>query len=120
LSVAVFFVSGRYRLPVLVPLAVTAAGMLTVLVDAVRARRWRTAAVRLAVAASVAVLTAWPLGLDDGRLEERAAMASALAREGRTADAVAQAAALDRVHPQPGTVHYRVAVALQARGDLAA
>lgn len=121
LSVAVFFVSGRYRLPLFVPLAVTASGTLSVIVDAVRARRWHAAGlVPLAAAAGIAVLTAWPLPLDDGRLEERAAMASALAGEGRTAEAIARAAALEAVHPQPGTVHYRVAVALQARGDLAA
>jgi tetratricopeptide (TPR) repeat protein len=119
LSVAVFFVSGRYRLPLFVPLAVTSAGALTAIVDAVRARRWPAAAVPLGAAAAVAVLTAWPLALDDGRLEERVAMASALAGEGRTAEALARAKGLEREHPQPGTVHYRIAVALQARGDLA-
>lgn len=120
LSVAVFFVSGRYRLPLFVPLAVTAAGALAVIVEAVRERRWPAAAVPLGTAAAVAVLTAWPLALDDGRLEERVAMASVLAGEGRIAEALARAKALEAVHPQPGTVHYRIAVALQARGDLAA
>jgi Flp pilus assembly protein TadD len=46
-------------------------------------------------------------------------MASALAGLGRSADAVARAAAVAREHPEPGTVHYRVALALQAHGDLA-
>jgi Flp pilus assembly protein TadD len=120
LSVAVFFVSGRYRLPLLMPLAVTGGGAAAAFVDGVRARRWRLAVVPAAAAVAAAVLTWWPLALDDGRLEERVAMASALAGEGRTAEAIARAAALDREHPQPGTVHYRVGVALQARGDLPA
>ena len=46
-------------------------------------------------------------------------MASALAGLGRPAEAVARAAAVAREHPEPGTVHYRVGLALQAHGDLA-
>ncbi len=119
-SVAVFFVAGRYRLPVLVPLAVTSAGAMTAIVAAVRARRWIEAAAPVAAAAVAATLVFWPLALDDGRLEERVAMASALAGLGRADEAVARAAIVARQHPEPGTVHYRVALALQAHGDLAA
>lgn len=116
-SVAVFFVSGRYRLPLLLPFAVTGAGALVALVEAAVARDRRVLGL-LGTAAGVAVLAYWPLALDDGRLEERVAMASALAGSGRTGEAVARAAAIAREHPEPGTVHYRVAVALQARGEL--
>jgi Flp pilus assembly protein TadD len=119
-SVAVFFVAGRYRLPILVPLAMTAAGAVTGLVAAIRARRWTDVAAPVAVATAAATLTFWPLALDDGRLEERVAMASALASLGRTGEAVAHAATIAREHPEPGTVHYRVALALQAQGDLTA
>jgi Flp pilus assembly protein TadD len=118
ISVAVFFVAGRYRLPILVPLAITSAGGLTALAGALRDRRWRDAAIPLAPGGVAAMLTLWPLPLDDGRLEERVAMASALATAGRTTEAVARAAAIAREHPEPGTVHYRVALALQAHGDL--
>jgi tetratricopeptide (TPR) repeat protein len=120
ISVAAFFVAGRYRLPILVPLAVTGAGGLTTVVAAVRARRWIAAATPVAAAAMVAPLALWPLPLDDGRLEERVAMASALASLGRGGEAVARAASIAREHPEPGTVHYRVALALQAHGDLPA
>ena len=120
LSVAVFFVAGRYRLPILVPLAMTAAGAVTALVAAIRARRWADAAAPMAAATAAATLTFWPLALDDGRLEERVVMASALASLGRAGEAVAQAATTAREHPEPGTVHYRVALALQAHGDLTA
>jgi Flp pilus assembly protein TadD len=117
-SVAVFFVSGRYRLPLLLPLAATAAGGVTRLIAGVRARRGAVALGLVPVAAAAA-LAWWPLALDDGRLEEQAAMASALVADGRAAEGVARAAALDARHPEPGTVHYRVALALQARGELA-
>ncbi|MEO5823142.1 MAG: glycosyltransferase family 39 protein [Vicinamibacteraceae bacterium] len=118
LSVAVFFVAGRYRLPILVPLAITGGGGLTALVVAIRAHRWIDAAIPVAAAALAAVIALWPLALDDGRLEERVAMASALASMGRPGEAVARAAIVAREHPEPGTVHYRVALALQAHGDL--
>jgi Flp pilus assembly protein TadD len=120
ISVAAFFVAGRDRLPILVPLAVTGAGGLTALVAAVRARRWIDAAIPVAAAAIAAPLALWPLALDDGRLEERVAMASALASLGHRDEAVARAASIAREHPEPGTVHYRVALALQAHGDLLA
>jgi tetratricopeptide (TPR) repeat protein len=118
ISVAVFFVAGRYRLPILVPLAIAGAGGVTSVIAALRTRRWIDAALPLAALGIAATATLWPLTLDDGRLEERVAMASALAALGRPAEAVARAAAVAREHPEPGTVHYRVALALQAHGDL--
>ena len=119
ISVAVFFVAGRYRLPMLVPLAIASAGGITSTVAALRMRRWMDVAILLAAFGMAATATLWPLALDDGRLEERVAMASALAGLGRPADAMARAAAIAREHPEPGTVHFRVALALQAHGDLA-
>jgi Flp pilus assembly protein TadD len=116
LSVAAFFVSGRYRLPLLLPLAVTSAGALTRLVEGLAVRDRRVLAIP-ATAVAMAVLAHWPLPLDDGRLEERVAMAATLAGLGRVDEARARAAAIAREHPEPGTVHYRVAVALQARGE---
>jgi tetratricopeptide (TPR) repeat protein len=118
ISVAVFFVAGRYRLPILVPLAIAGAGGVTSTVAALRTRRWIDAAIPGAALGIAATATLWPLALDDGRLEERVAMASALAGLGRPAEAMARAAAVAREHPEPGTVHYRVALALQAHGDL--
>ena len=119
ISVAIFFVAGRYRLPILVPLAIAGAGGVTSTIAALRARRWPDAAIPVAALGLAAGVTLWPLALDDGRLEERVAMASALAGLGRSHEAVALANAVAREHPEPGTVHYRVALALQARGDLA-
>ena len=119
ISVAVFFVAGRYRLPILVPLAIAGAGAVTSTIAALRTRRWIDAAIPVAALGIAATATLWPIALDDGRLEERVAMASALAGRGRPEEAIARAAAVAREHPEPGTVHYRVALALQAHGDLA-
>ena len=119
ISVAAFFVAGRYRLPILVPLAIAGAGAVTSTIAALRTRRWIDAAIPVAALGIAATATLWPIALDDGRLEERVAMASALAGLGRSADAIARAGAVAREHPEPGTVHYRVALALQAHGDLA-
>ena len=119
ISVAVFFVAGRYRLPILVPLAIAGAGAVTSTIAALRTRRWIDAAIPVAALGIAATATLWPIALDDGRLEERVAMASALAGLGRPEEAIARAAAVAREHPEPGTVHYRVALALQAHGDLA-
>jgi tetratricopeptide (TPR) repeat protein len=76
--------------------------------------------VPLLPAATVAVFGWWPLGLDDGRLEEQVAMAAMLAARGDTEAAVVRADAVARRHPHPGTVHYRIGRALQDRGELAA
>jgi len=120
ISVAVFFVAGRYRLPILVPLAIAGAGAVTSTIAALRTRRWIDAAIPVAALGIAATATLWPIALDDGRLEERVAMASALAGLGRPEEAIARATAVAREHPEPGTVHFRVALALQAHGDLAA
>jgi len=69
LAVAVFFVSERYRLPLLVPLCTGAGAALDSIADAFTARRVRDAA--LLTSACVVLLAAanWPLGLDDARAE---------------------------------------------------
>ncbi|HEY8551040.1 MAG TPA: tetratricopeptide repeat protein [Vicinamibacterales bacterium] len=116
-SVVVFFVSERYRLPLLVPLSVTASGALLAIANVARIRARIPVAVPVALAV-LSVAAFWPVEADDGRMEERVAMAVAMAAEGRTGDAVSLAGRVAREHPMPGTVHYRVGRALQERGDL--
>ncbi|RPJ81882.1 MAG: DUF2029 domain-containing protein, partial [Acidobacteria bacterium] len=67
LSVAVFFVSTRYRLPLLVPLCATSGAFVAWLIDAVLARRGRHLAVAAVATASLALLANWPIGPDTGR-----------------------------------------------------
>jgi tetratricopeptide (TPR) repeat protein len=86
LSVAAFFVSGRYRLPLLIPLCVGSAFALELLWTARRQQRRRlvAAGVSMVVLAAVAV---WPFPLDEGRTAEREQMALWLVDRGRIDDA---------------------------------
>jgi tetratricopeptide (TPR) repeat protein len=120
LSVALFFVSERYRLPLLVPLCATSGGLVAWVLDAVR-RGARRPLIQAGLAVSVlAVATSWPTGLDNGRREEQTAMAEAAIRAGDVARGQALAdRALDH-HSQPALVLFRVGRALQASGDRAA
>jgi tetratricopeptide (TPR) repeat protein len=86
LSVAVFFVSGRYRLPLLVPLCVGAAFALELPWSARQHRRRHLAAAATS-AALFAAVALWPFGLDEGRAAERAQMALWLIDQGRLAEA---------------------------------
>lgn len=114
LSVAVFFVSSRYRMPLLVPLCASAAAALVWGFDQVRARR--TAALTRSVLAlgAVAALAHWPLGLDDGRGFEQTRQAVWLVEQGQYEAARAYVARVEPVHSHPGLLHYRVGRALAA------
>ncbi len=112
IAVALFFVSERYRLPLLIPMCVCAGGA----IDWAIALRARGSHGRVAAAAAVvtaaAIAVNWPLGLDDGRTEERTRMAEQLIANGRANDAepwIALAAADPR---QGGLVEFRAGRAL--------
>jgi tetratricopeptide (TPR) repeat protein len=140
LSVAIFFVSSRYRLPLLVPLAVTAGGAIDALsAMAARARRSsaldtppaaageppadavvhgrRRVILAIAALAGLAVIANWPFRLDEGRAEERTRMALWLVGQGRFDEADARIASLEPSHPQPGVLHFRAGRALLAKGQ---
>ena len=108
LSVALFFVSERYRLPLLAPMCIGAAAAIDRMAVAARARRLRSAAAVLAAMLLLGVLTNWPTGLDDGRAEERTRMAERMVVDGRFDAAERWAAAAERLHPRPGLVHFRL------------
>jgi tetratricopeptide (TPR) repeat protein len=119
-SVAMFFVSERYRLPLLVPLCVGAAAALDVALDALvkaapgevprPARTWLgthpIAAVVLA--AALFVIVNWRFGLDDGRAEERTRMAEQLIANGRFKEGEDWAAKAESGQPRPGLLNFRI------------
>lgn len=108
LSTAVFFVTSRYRMPLLLPLCGLAAAALVWGFDQVRAHRG-AALSRVALAAvALAVLVHWPLGLDDGRGFEQTRQAVWLVEQGRFDAARAHVARLAPAHSHPGVLHYRV------------
>ena len=108
-AVAVFFVTWRYRLPLVVALCVTAGAALDWAWRAASERRlpsgWK--AVAAAFAAGV-LLAFWPWTVDDGAAHERTERIVHLVAEGRIADAEALGARTAGGHPDPGLFHYRV------------
>ena len=123
-SVAVFFVSERYRLPLLVPLCAGAGafvdwglGLFHLKAQATGDREEGTRGFRLQAQETTAVVVAavlfaianWPLGLDDGRAEERTRMAEQLVAHDRYDEAERWTAKAEQGHPRPGVLHFRVA-----------
>jgi tetratricopeptide (TPR) repeat protein len=112
-SVAAFFVSTRYRLPLLVPLCLGAAETLALVAAALRQRRWRTLAAIAAAVVPLSMIASWRFGLDNGRQNERTQMILYLVDNGRFDEArplLARAEAADR---EPALLLFRVARALQ-------
>jgi tetratricopeptide (TPR) repeat protein len=117
LAVAIFFVSERYRLPLLVPLAVTSASALVWLVEIARARRRRALSGAAALLAGLALATHRDFGLDDGRAAERTEMIVHLVDTGREAEAMAL---LDSTVPMArdlALVYFRAGQAFAERGE---
>ncbi len=112
LSVAVFFVSARYRLPLLVPLAAGAGYGLVRLVEAVRRRAPRRLAAYAAALVPLLALALWPHRLDDGRPEERTVMLLWLVDNGRGAEALRRLPAAEAADPEPARLLLRVGLAL--------
>ena len=120
LSVAAFFVSTRYRLPLLVPLICASGGALAWFYDQARARRLGPAGVLLAALGIAAVPTNWNFHLDDGRSAERTDMILYYVDSGQDARAAELLARTEAVHPQRDLLLYRVGRAYLERGDAAA
>lgn len=117
LSVAAFFVSGRYRLPLLVPLAVGGGAAISVLHDVWRMRRTSALVSLLAALAISGVGANWRWGLDDGRSLERTEMILFFVDHRRDAEAARLLARTESSHPDPGLMLGRVGSAYLERGD---
>lgn len=117
LSVAIFFVSERYRLPLLVPLAVTSASAIVWLVSIVRAGRRRTWAASMVLLAGLALATNWNVGLDDGRAAERTEMIVHLVDAGRDREAMALLESTVPMARDLALVYFRAGQAFAERGE---
>jgi tetratricopeptide (TPR) repeat protein len=111
-SVAAFFVSSRYRLPLLVPLAAGTGFAIVRIVEAARARATRPLAAHAAAVVLLFALVLWPHGLDDGRSEERTVMLLWLVDNGQTAEALRRLPAVEAGHSEPALLLYRLGQAL--------
>ena len=111
LSVAMYFVLERYRLPLLVPLCIGAGAVVDRVALSVRDEEFRPAVAIATVVAIVAlaVATNRPTRLDDGRAEERIRMAEAMIVRDRIDAAEEWATKAAALHPRPASVHLRVA-----------
>jgi tetratricopeptide (TPR) repeat protein len=110
-------VSGRYRLPLLVPLCVGAGFVVELIASARRRPRPRlVGAATCAIAAAVVAL--WPFGLDEGRTAEREQMALWLLDHGRLDEARAyvEQGQLDQARTELAQAHERAGVAFAQQG----
>ena len=119
-GVAAFFVAERYRLPLLVPLAIGSGAAIDFFWRAVTNRRPVTLAAPAACAALLAVPFNWPQGFQNGRWDEGLRMAEQLVILGRYQEADAW---VDRLRPDaidPGVPDYIVGRQLMVRKQTAA
>ena len=119
-SVVIFYVAARYRLPYQVALCIAAGGGAAWMLDRVRDRQWRPLGAAMLATAALAVLVAWPTGLDDGRAEEQVRMGLAEIQAGRTSDGEAWIKRAAARHGYPGVVHVRVGQLYESRNEPAA
>jgi Flp pilus assembly protein TadD/4-amino-4-deoxy-L-arabinose transferase-like glycosyltransferase len=111
LSVAAFFVSSRYRMPLLVPLCATAGAALAGAVELLRAGRLRTLAAPAAAALLLAIPVGLDLRLDDGAGGEQTRRAVWLIEGGSFEEASAYALRIAPGHSHPGVLAYRLGLA---------
>ena len=119
-GVAAFFVAERYRLPLLVPLAIGSGAAIDFLWRAVANRRPAALAAPAACAAMLAVPFNWPQGFQNGRWDEGLRMAEQLVILGRYQEADAW---VERLRPDaidPGVPDYIVGRQLMVRKQTAA
>jgi Flp pilus assembly protein TadD/4-amino-4-deoxy-L-arabinose transferase-like glycosyltransferase len=101
LSVVLFFVTERYKLPMFVPLAIGAGAGADLLIRKFNVRH-------AAILAALFVAVNWPLRLDDGRSEERLRMAEHHAGRGEETEAERWTSLALEGPIDPGAVHFRV------------
>lgn len=120
LAVAAFFVTSRYRLPLLVSLAIGTGLLCEWIVLAWRRRRLRALAGAGLALAGLLLAANRPLDVDAGRDAERAARIESLIDGGRWEEARPRLAAWEGQARDPARLLLRAGRALGARGDYAA
>jgi tetratricopeptide (TPR) repeat protein len=116
-SVAAFFMSSRYRLPLLVPLAIGAGATLAWCWERARGREWGRLLGPVSGAAALGVAVSLPLAADVGRMYERGERIVFDLAAGRDAAALARLDETLARHPEPGLLLFRVGRVFQDRGD---
>jgi Flp pilus assembly protein TadD len=121
LSVALFFVAERYRLPLFVPLCVLSGGAVDRTLQAFRKpsstlRSPASARVAIALGVAGAIVAAWPHHLDDGRYEERLRLSKALMNRHEYDAATAELQAAYALRPADSVTEFNLGMALVSGG----
>ncbi len=111
-AVALFFMSERYRLPLLVPLAAASGGAIDHLARQITARRVAALALPLAAGVAVGILVNTRGAVDNGRWQEGLRMAQQLAILGRYDESDAWVERLEATAPRRGMAHDGVGMQL--------
>ena len=137
ISVAIFFVGERYRLPLLIALCAPAGAALDRAARAIatpalrasaspRAGQVETSIPRRSISRSAVallsgtlVLTLWPLGGDDGRFDERLRLANVLMNTRDVAGALAELEAAHALRPADTVAEFTLGMALVSDGRAA-
>jgi tetratricopeptide (TPR) repeat protein len=117
-AVAIFFVSERYRLPLLVPLCIGAGAAIDRAMTTFTAHDLTRVAIPGAAFVALGAVANWPFGLDDGRGQERVRMAGVEIGLGHYDEAERWASLAVAVHPTPSVAHFRIGTALLIAGQV--
>lgn len=117
LSLALFFVSARYRLPLLVPLCVSSGAGLAQGASLVRGGQTRRVLLAGFALAALLVVSNSDLGLDDGRGAEAGEMVLRQLAAGREPEALALLARCEPMLQDPGLLYYRIGLGYVERGQ---
>ena len=115
IGVALFFVAERYRMPLLVPLAIGAGGFIDFVWRRIAAHRASSLLAPLATVAVLAIAVNWPMRLNDGRWDDGLRTAQRLVITGHYDEADAWVERLERTAARPGAAHHGVGLQLVAQ-----
>ena len=100
-------------MPLLVPLCVASGGAVAMMADRMRAPvPWKTLVLPVTVGLVAAVVTWWPLQVDEGRGGEQTRRAVWMIEQARVDEALTYVALVEATHRHAGVLHFRVAEAL--------
>jgi tetratricopeptide (TPR) repeat protein len=116
IGVALFFVGERYRLPLFVPLCVTAGAAVERVARAVALREVRTLVATAAVFVAAAVCAGWPFHLNDGRFDERLRLSKVLMNRGDYGGAAMELEEAHRIDPAHTVTEFNLGMALVSSG----
>jgi tetratricopeptide (TPR) repeat protein len=118
LSVALFYVFGRYRFPLVPLLALFASAGLVELARACQRRAWGKLLSATAALISLGILVNWPEHNTAGAAGYNN-LANAYAKQGKLAQAIKSAEQALEVNPDYGVAHYNLGNLHMRQGDLA-